>query len=124
MSAQVALFANIPNLTAVRCHFCSKQRPRFRVHTLTNAQTICDHCLEWHQHAIEFLAGGTIPGCQECERTFEFLRDSTPGVEIRMYVVPKDGIYQVLCQACIQPYLPKRADLFRGTEFGKTALNL
>lgn len=124
MSARVLPFANVPGVLSVRCHFCSKQRPAGRTHQLTNAQRICDYCLEWHNKAIEFLGGGPIPGCQGCDATWEFLRDSQIGVEIRMYVVPKDGIYQVLCPACVRPYLPKRSDLFKGTRFGTEALNL
>jgi len=41
-----------------------------------------------------------------------------------MYVVPKDGIYQMLCSACSRPYVSKRADLYRGTEFGRKTLKL
>lgn len=116
----VVPFHKLPGVVKVRCHFCSKEKPAFLIYQLTRAQRICDYCLEWHQKALDFLAGGPIPGCQQCGHTFEFLHDSTPGVEVRMYVVPKDGVYQVLCAACIKPYLPKRADLFTGTEFGKT----
>lgn len=83
-----------------------------------DAQRICDDCLAWHNKALEFLAGGPIPGCQGCGATFEFLRDSTLGVEIRLYVVPKDGIYQVLCQICCGSYVAKRSDLYRETPFG------
>ncbi len=124
MSAQILPFSTIPNVLLVRCHYCSKQLPRFRVHQLTNAQTICDHCLDWHNKALDFLAGNTPPGCQCCGVTFEFLRDSELSVEIRMYVVPKDGIYQILCATCIQPYLPKRADLYGGTQFGRNVLKI
>lgn len=116
---------NVPNLVKLRCHYCSKERELFRVHRLGhNAQIICDYCLDWHNKAIEFLAGRAMPGCQGCGASWEFLRDATPGVEIRMYVVPKDGIYQVLCPACIRPYVSKRADLYRQTPFGTKALNL
>lgn len=117
--------ANVPHVVSVRCNYCSKHRPEFRVHRITHAQVICDHCLEWHLHAIEFLNGSTAPhGCQECGRTFQLIADSTPGAEVRLYVVPKDGIYQLLCKTCVTPYLPKRADLYRGTEFGSKTLNL
>jgi hypothetical protein len=107
-------------LRLVRCNFCSKERPEFRVHRLQSNQAICDHCLEWHLHALQFLGGAVPPGCQECGATWEHLCNSTPGVEVRMYVAPKDGIYQLLCARCIRPYTAKRSDLYRGTEFGKT----
>jgi hypothetical protein len=112
--------SNVPQVVMVRCHYCSRELPQWRVHHLTRAQTICDHCLEWHNHALEFLAGQIPPGCQACNSSWEFLRDSQIGVEIRMYVVPRDGIYQLLCPTCVQPYIAKRADLYRGTEFGKS----
>jgi hypothetical protein len=109
----------------VRCHYCSHFRPAWRVHQLSGAaQTICDYCFEWHNKAIEFLAGRAMPGCQKCGATWEFLRDSTPGVEVRMYVVPRDGIYQLLCAGCIRPYVEKRADLYRGTAFGADSLKI
>ncbi len=109
---------------AVRCHFCSRQLPAFRTHQIADAQTICDDCIEWHNKALEFLAGAPPPGCQACGATWEFLRDSTPGAEVRMYVVPADGIYQIRCATCIRGYLPKRRDLYRETPFGARALKI
>lgn len=110
---------NVPQLVAHRCNYCSRQLPAFRVHRIAaNSQVICDDCLDWHNKAIEFLAGGAIPGCQACGASWEFLHASTLGVEIRLYVVPKDGIYQVLCATCVRPYVSQRADLYRDTRFG------
>jgi hypothetical protein len=111
-------------IVAVRCHYCSRELPAFRTHQITGAQRICDDCLDWHNKAIEFLAGAPPPGCQACGATWEFLRDSELAVEIRMYVVPRDGIYQILCRSCVQPYLPKRADLYAGTAFGRNVLKI
>jgi hypothetical protein len=108
------------HVLAVRCNWCSKQRPEFRVHRIVSGQVICDDCLDWHQRALEMLAGYTPPGCQKCGVSWAHLADSTPGVEVRMYVVPKEGIYQLLCAACVRPYAAKRADLYGGTEFGNT----
>lgn len=106
----------------VRCNYCSKHRPRSRVHHLGSAslpgQIICDDCLEWHNRAIELLAGEAMPGCQACGESHENLYARSGGVEIRLYVVPKDGIYQVLCAGCVGPYVSKRADLYAGTPFG------
>jgi hypothetical protein len=118
------LCRHVPDVLRVRCHFCSKQLPAYRTHQITGAQRICDCCLEWHRKALDFLGGGAIPGCQECGASWEFLRDSTRNVEVRLYVVPKDGIYQVLCSACVRPYVPKRADLYGGTQFGTEVLKL
>jgi hypothetical protein len=110
----------IPRLK-VRCHYCSRFRPQWRVHQLGTpgkpAQTICDVCLDWHQRAIDVLAGNAISGCQACGATWATLRDREPGVDVRLYVVPRDGIYQVLCKACVTPYVAKRGDLYAGTAF-------
>ena len=66
------------------------------------------------------------PGCQVCSKTFDELRVLGTGVEyqVRMYVLPKDGIYQVLCGECIKPYTQKRGDLFKGTQFGSEVLKI
>ena len=101
-----------------------KARAPFRVHAMASGQIICDDCMDWHQHALAFLAGEVPRGCQECGATWEFLRDSTLGVEVRIYVVPRDGILQVLCATCVRRYLPKRADLYHGTQFGSEVLKL
>lgn len=115
----------------LRCHYCSKQRSPFRVHQTQNAQTICDYCLEWHNKALDLLAGRAMPGCQACGATWEKLRDARQNVEMKSYVepavklycVPRDGVYQVLCAPCLKGYVSKRADLYRKTPFG-ASLNL
>lgn len=123
MTASAAAL-RLPRVLSERCNYCSKQRPAFRIHQLENAQKICDHCLDWHNQAIGVLGGDVPSGCQGCDATWEFLRKSQIGVEVRMYVVPRDGIYQLLCRACVKPYLPKRADLYRGTQFGSELLKI
>jgi hypothetical protein len=113
-------------LSKLRCHYCSRWRPAWCVHRLGTdaapAQTICDHCLEWHQRALDLLAGNAMPGCQACGATWATLRDREPGIEVRLYVVPRDGIYQVLCAACVGPYVRARRDLYVGTAFGAAVL--
>lgn len=113
----------VSHVVALRCHWCQKFRPEFRVHRLASHQVICDYCLEWHQRALDLLAGTPPPGCQKCERSWAALQDAAPGTQVRLYVVPKDGLYQLLCASCVRPYLPKRAELYKNTEFGK-ALNV
>jgi hypothetical protein len=116
---------NVPGVLPVKCHYCSHARPLWRVHRLPgDGQYICDYCVEWHLKAIEFLAGNAMPGCQCCGASWEFLHASTLGVEVRMYVVPRDGIYQILCATCIGPYVSRRVDLYGGTAFGAETLKL
>jgi hypothetical protein len=116
-------------LATVRCHYCSKWLPIWLAHRLGSpdrpAQTICENCLDWHQRAIDLLAGNAISGCQACGATWATLRDrpqgGPPGADVRLYVVPRDGVYQVLCKTCVAPYVAKRGDLYRGTAFARRA---
>lgn len=113
------------NVVAIRCHWCSRELPSHRVHRLASNQVICDHCLEWNFHALDFLGGAMPKGCQVCGQSWENLCAMEPGQSnVRMYVVPKDGILQLLCKGCAQPYVQKRADLYRGTQFEKDGLIL
>lgn len=105
-----------------RCNWCDRQRARFRVHQLASGQVICDYCLEWHSNALDMLGGSPPKGCQVCRHSWAELCARDLGAQVRMYVVPKDGIYQLLCAACVRPYLPKRKELYKGTHFGATAL--
>lgn len=109
----------VPHVVAVRCNWCSKERPEFRVHRIASGQVICDHCLEWHLAALEVLNGNAPRGCQHCGASWEQLQRATPGHQVRMYVVPKDGIYQLLCATCVRPYTQQRSDLYRNTNYGK-----
>jgi hypothetical protein len=47
------------------------------------------------------------------------LKERSNGVEVRMYAVPKDGMYQLLCKACADVYIPKRKDVYGDTEIGR-----
>jgi hypothetical protein len=102
-----------------RCNWCSRWLPRFRSHRLASNQVICDYCLEWHFQALDVLGGAIPRGCQGCGKTGADLRAITLDADVRFYAVPKDGIYQLLCRECVKPYMPKRADLYRGTQAGK-----
>jgi hypothetical protein len=103
-----------------RCHYCSKWRAPREIQELgTGGAKICMHCLEWHFKAIRILAGNPPDGCQKCGLKFQDLKECDALGNLRMYLVVKDGIYQVLCEPCNAIYERKRADLFRETEYGK-----
>lgn len=103
-------------LLKLRCRLCSKFRsPSEFVHSPITGY--CWHCYEWHQRALKMLAGEDPPGCQECEVSFEVLRAAACG-DLRMYLHPKDGIYQVLCLKCSDEYERKRLDLYGDTPHG------
>ena len=80
----------------------------------------CWDCYYWHRAALAVLAGCAPPGCQgPCRRSWEDLRREGPGENVRMWVHPKDGIYQLLCGACSDAYERKRLDLYRATRYGR-----
>jgi hypothetical protein len=93
---------------------------------MVSGQIVCEYCLSWHMHALDVLGGSTPAGCQVCEKSWETMRAESPETElaVRVLVVQKDGIYQMLCQSCGGPYVEKRPDLYRGTEFGRNTLKL
>jgi hypothetical protein len=111
-------------IETVPCHWCTKHRPRYRVHRFQSNQAICDYCLDWHYHCLEFLSGAAPAGCQVCLTSWADLRARELGAQVRLYVVPKDGILQLLCAACVKPYLPKTKQLYKGTQFGAEALKI
>lgn len=55
----------------------------------------------------------------ECGSSWERLKEISGAVEVRMYAVPKDGMYQLLCAKCAAEYVPKRKDIYRECEFGQ-----
>jgi hypothetical protein len=83
-----------------------------------NGVRMCLQCHEWHGRALLMIGGSPPPGCQECGLTFAEYAAICGGKDVRFVAVPKDGIYQVLCGACTDAYVPKRLDLVEGTEFG------
>lgn len=80
---------------------------------------MCLRCHAWHYHALNVLAGATPNGCQLCGASLETLNDLHNQPTTRMYVIPIDGLYAVACSSCKESYCRKRADLYKGTAFGK-----
>jgi hypothetical protein len=110
-------------LETVVCNWCTRALPKFRVHRLMSHQVICDYCLEWQDHAMEVLGGAVPRGCQACGTSWYDL-NARSGQQVRMYVVPKDGIFQLLCIDCVRPHLPKTKELYKGTKFGSQTLKI
>jgi hypothetical protein len=117
---------NVSAVIKVRCHYCSQFRHPLEVLPIgTGGVVMCWRCHEWHCQNIEALAKGGVPhGCFECRATWDELRlrfaaGDNPD-DVKMYLVPRDGIYQLLCRTCSDAYELKRADLLRGTLYGQT----
>lgn len=119
-SLQAQATVKAPIIIGTRCHYCSKFRPPSEVHTMgSGGALICFRCLEWHRHAMAAFCGQPPPGCQECGLKFADLKEIDGAGNLRMSLVVKDGIYQVLCTPCADSYERKRADLFRNTVYGR-----
>jgi hypothetical protein len=106
-------------IMSVRCHYCSKWQLPGEVHEMgTGGIHICRNCLDWHERASKFLTENVPPpGCQECGRSISDV-SADKCTTARLWLVPKDGIYQVLCTECREAYEQKRADLFGPTRYG------
>lgn len=112
-------------VTTLRCHYCSKFRhPAEIIHIGTGGAKMCQHCYEWHLSSLNAVSkGGVPPGCFDCRATWDELRlrlDAGDNTSVKMILVPKDGIYQLLCRTCSNAYEQKRADLLSGTLYGQS----
>ena len=97
------------------CRYCKKYRPAEELLTIAR---MCVDCRLWHEHAMDVLAGAVPKGCQKCRVTFQQIRDGEVSADIKMYVVPLDGIYQVLCRPCCGQFVRKSRDRYKNTAFG------
>lgn len=113
-----------PGVIRVTCPYCLTPRSPNEVVRMKGAGLMCWHCYEWHAQALRMLAGEPPTGCQECGLSFQELTAMHPDGNVRMVLVQKDKIYQVLCGACADGYLPKRSELFKGTKFGSETLKV
>lgn len=109
-------FAKAPLVIfGVKCHYCQHSYPPSDVTQHINKVNICLKCMEWHKDALLFLAGNIPKGCQVCEKTFTTIAKSTPGDDTPVRLIVKDGIYQILCTDCCEPYKRKVKHLYEGT---------
>lgn len=106
-----------------RCPECSRFRPPGDMMGFGANVRRCRHCQEKHVNNLVIYSNQPPPKeCPDCHRNFDDLADAAGNVVTAF--VPKDGVYQPLCLPCADRYLPKRADLFKGTAFGRKVLNL
>ena len=112
-----ALAIAIP-IFSVRCHYCSGWANKHELVTIGAAAKMCWKCWERHLEALSMLKGDRLWSCGGCKLSVQELNEQSTRPYISMWVVFKDGIYQVLCTPCRLGYEQKRKDLFKGTPYG------
>ena len=112
-------------IMALRCNWCSKEKPPTHLMRLSTGQLMCDLCYEHHAEALDVLAQRAAPThCHLCGIAIGVLNDLEKGPTIRMYVINIDHAYAVACGTCKDDYMRKRADLIKGTAYGEELLKL
>lgn len=103
---------------AHRCNFCSRQLNPADVWSYSSGQSICQQCIDKQRKMRDMLAGKIEYSCVECGAKPE-VKVTQSLSTVRLYAVPKDGVYQFLCNPCKDAYCIKRRDIYGGTQFGK-----
>ena len=85
---------------------------------LVGTQPRCYRCQDWSERAAHVIDAAA--GCQECLASWQQLRERAPGADVKVYVVPSDGIYKVLCRPCCDDFVRKSRFLYAGTAFRET----
>jgi hypothetical protein len=84
---------------------------------LAGSQPRCYQCQEWHERAVNVLNASL--GCYDCKKSWEQFRAEAGPAEVKMYIVPRDGIYQVLCRPCCDEFVRLSRALYAGTAFAE-----
>lgn len=101
-----------------RCPYCQKFRSPQDIIHMPGGAKICAPCELRHQEALDALATGVFTGrCSECDKHWTELRSATG----KMAVHFENGKYRMMCEPCNRLYVPKRRELYRGTEFAHAA---
>ena len=100
------------------CPYCQKFRSPLDIILMPGGAKICVQCELRHQEAMDSLATGEFKGrCSECDRHWTELRSATG----RMAFHFENGKYRAMCEPCNRTYVPKRRELYKGTEFAHHA---
>jgi hypothetical protein len=99
------------------CDYCSKFRSPLDIIPMAGGAKICVHCEQRHLEALNALSTGTFTGeCSECGKKGDELRSADGSMAIHF----ENGRYRAMCGECDRKYVPKRGDLYGGTEFGRS----
>jgi hypothetical protein len=96
------------------CRQCSRYRA---VEEFVGGPVVgtCQDCYSANAVAIAELRG--ITGCCGCNTTFAAMREREGAARLRL--VPKDGVWQLICDRCFDYYATMRRDLYGHTPFGR-----
>jgi hypothetical protein len=108
-----------------QCPYCTKFRSRLDFIRQPGGVKICVECEQRHLEALDAISTGNFLGqCSECGLKAAELRvQKRCGTRGEMAVHFENGKYRAMCLPCNRVYVPKRRELYGGTEFGHT-LNL
>lgn len=96
----------------VRCNLCSGMVSAGDAAFLPGGAIRCPKCAQKSASEMSKFMAEHARECHECHKPFRV-------GDIRVSVVWKDGVYQALCDGCTRKYVPKRLDLFKGTQFAR-----
>jgi tRNA G26 N,N-dimethylase Trm1 len=97
-----------------RCPYCQKFRNPREILWQPGGVRICVECEQRHIQAVEALSTMEYHGvCTECGK-------GPASEENRELVVHyENGKYRIMCLPCDLAYVPKRLDLYGGTQFAR-----
>jgi len=104
-----------------QCPYCTKFRSPLEIIHQPGGVKICIPCEQRHLEAMQSIATGQFLGdCSECGTKADELKAQRKcGPRGEMAVHFENGKYRVMCIPCNRTYVPKRAELYGQTEFGK-----
>jgi hypothetical protein len=104
------------------CPYCTKFRSPLEFIHQPGGVKICIPCEHRHIEALNAISTGKFLGeCSECGTKYDELKlQGKCGPQGEMAVHFENGKYRVLCLPCNRVYVPKRAELYGQTEFGKS----
>jgi hypothetical protein len=103
-----------------RCPYCQKFRSPLDIIRQPGGVNICIACEQRHLEALQAMQTGNFLGeCSECGLRYDEIKARKRcGPRGEMAVHFENGRYRAMCLPCHAVYVPKRAELYRETEFG------
>lgn len=105
------------------CPYCQKFRSPLDIIEMPGGAKICLECEQRHLEALQAMATGEFKGqCSECGLSHEEIAaQKRCGPQGQMAVHFENGKYRIMCIPCNKLYVPKRRELYKGTQFAHEA---